>query len=249
VIKNSGNRNSGNFNSGNFNSGDRNSGGCNSGNCNPGNFNSGNFNSGNRNSGNFNSGDRNSGDCNTNSPKVRLFNHDSGWEYFCNEHNTFRRILNKYQKPLCEWISESNMSDDEKEKNESYKTTGGYLKVNESTFAGADVSKEDAEFLRATPNFDADILLECTGIDITNKKKKIVIDGKEILISKESFEEIKRHWRGVGAELLADNAPIKVQTLGEIAEEGSHEERTSMARWLAPVAHHRCCKDFKKKNL
>jgi hypothetical protein len=83
------------------------------------------------------------------------------------------------------------MSDKEKVINPTYKTTGGYLKVNESTYNGKEVTKEDREFLESVPNFDAEILKECTGI-VFNGKKKIIIDGKTIEISQDSYEELKR---------------------------------------------------------
>jgi hypothetical protein len=83
------------------------------------------------------------------------------------------------------------MSDKEKEENPTYKTTGGYLKINEGMRSDINISREDREFLMSAPNFDNDILKECTGIDLENEKVKIVIDGKEIWISKESAIELK----------------------------------------------------------
>jgi hypothetical protein len=68
------------------------------------------------------------------------------------------------------------------------------LKVNSNTFKDLEVSEGDIKFLKSVPNFDAEILLKTTGIDIHSQKKKIVIDGKEILISKESFEEMKKQF-------------------------------------------------------
>ncbi len=202
---NSGNNNSGNYNSGSYNSGDcnsghNNSGYYNSGNNNSGNYNSGSYNSGhnnsgyynsgNNNSGNYNSGSYNSGYCNTNSPTVRLFNKDSGWEFHDNNHSKFRRIIYKYQKLLCEWVYESNMTEQEKSDNPSYKTTGGYLKVNSSTYNGKEVTKEDKEFLESVPNFCPKILKETTGI-VFETTKKIVIDGKTIEISLDSYEKLR----------------------------------------------------------
>jgi hypothetical protein len=166
---NSGNDNSGNYNSGNYNSGHYNSGNRNSGNRNSGNRNSGHHNSGDYNSGDYNSGNYNSGNCNTNSATVRLFNKDSGWEFKCKEHLKFRRIISKYQRPLCEWVSDVNMTQKEKDGNPKYETTGGYLKVNPNTFKDLEVSEEDIKFLKSVPNFDAEILLETTGIDIRGK--------------------------------------------------------------------------------
>ena len=186
--------NTGDYNTGRYNTGYRNTEDYNTGDYNTGDRNTGDRNTGDYNTGRYNTGDRNTGDCNTDRPRVRLFNKESSWEFCSDIHVIFRRIIRTYSKPLCEWVSELNMTDKEKEENETYKTTGGYLKVNKERFNGEDISKEDEKFLRAVPNFDAEILLECTGIDLINKKKKIVIDGKEILISKESFEEMKRQF-------------------------------------------------------
>lgn len=200
MTTNTGNRNSGDFNSGNFNSGNCNSGNCNSGYGNSGRYNSGNSNSGYSNSGHYNSGkynsgyhnsgDYNTGDCNTNNQTVRIFNNDSGWEFYGDNHNRFRNILSKHSRLLLVWINSSNMTEDEKKENPSHKTTGGFLRSKGNKMRGT-LSKEDREFLLNVPNFDAKILEETTGI-VLDEKKIITIDGKDITISKESFEELKK---------------------------------------------------------
>ena len=48
---------------------------------------------------------------------------------------------------------------------------------------------EDKKKLFALPNFDAEIFKEITGIDVENKVK-VVCDGKEVWISRESAEAI-----------------------------------------------------------
>ena len=184
-----------NYNSGNRNSGYRNSGDYNSGYYNSGHYNSGDYNSGNYNSGYRNSGDYNSGDCNTNSPTVRVFNGNSGWEFYGEDHNKFRNILNRYSRGKVSWVYQTNMSVEEKTAYPDYKTTGGYLKVDSDYSQVKEVTKEDEAFLRSVPNFDADILLQTTGIDLTNQKKVIILDGREISISKESFEEFKKQFK------------------------------------------------------
>lgn len=193
---NTGDYNTGDCNTGRYNTGNHNTGNRNTGYYNTGRYNTGDYNTGERNTGRYNTGDRNTGYCNTNTPTVRLFNKDSGWSFYGVEHIRFRSVMQEYQKPLCEWVSESYMSEEEKKENPTYVTTGGYLKVNEDTFNGKDVTPEHVEYFKSLPNFDADILLECTGIDITNQKKKIIVDGKEILISKESFDDIRRQFMG-----------------------------------------------------
>jgi len=187
---NTGYCNTGDYNTGNRNTGSSNTGHCNTGHYNTGNYNTGDFNTGHYNTGSRNTGDYNTGDCNTNIPTVRLFNKDSGWEFHGENHNKFRSIIYKYQKLLCEWVYENKMTEQEKIDNPTYKTTGGYLKVNKSTYNGKEVTKEDREFLESVPNFDAKILEETTGI-VFKQTKTIIIDGKEIEISKESYEAFK----------------------------------------------------------
>ena len=103
-----------------------------------------------------------------------------------------RDIIYKYQRPLCEWISKSNMTVQEIKDNPTCETTEGYLKVNENCRNDTEISKEDRDFLLAVPNFDNDILKECTDIDLEDEKVKIIIDKKEVWISKESAEELKK---------------------------------------------------------
>jgi mannose-1-phosphate guanylyltransferase len=83
------------------------------------------------------------------------------------------------------------MNDVEKQENPNHTTTGGYLKVNSSTYNGKEVSNEDRKFLESLPNFCPKILEECTGI-VFDQTKVLTIDGKDIKISKESFDELKR---------------------------------------------------------
>ena len=196
---NTGNRNTGDYNTGDWNTGNWNTGDCNTGNRNTGNWNTGNWNTGdcntgNSNTGNYNTGNRNTGFCNTITPKVMIFNKNSDIIFETDLYYKIYNIFDKYSKPLCEWISANKMTDKEKQDNKTWETTQGYLKVNEIRSNGIDVTQEDEEFIRNLPNFDEQILLECTGIDLTKKKVKISIDGKDILISKEEFESIKKQF-------------------------------------------------------
>jgi len=71
---------------------------------------------------------------------------------------------------LTTFISEINMTDEEKEKNPTYKTVDGYLKV--FTYKEAwrnaydNATKEDIELLTALPNFDTDVFFDISGIRI-----------------------------------------------------------------------------------
>ena len=200
---NSGNRNSGNYNSGNYNSGNRNSGNRNSGNYNSGNYNSGNRNSGNRNSGNYNSGNRNSGyynsgnynsghynsgyynsgyynsgdynsgHCNTNSPKVRMFNHETEFNFTDKSIVRFNEILFNCPQSYkySDFIDKSKMSEEEIMEHPECETIGGYIKTiiveaDKQKWWDEDVSDDDKEFIKSLPYFDADIFYECVGVRV-----------------------------------------------------------------------------------
>lgn len=180
---NSGNRNSGNYNSGNYNSGNRNSGNRNSGNYNSGNrnsgyynsgnYNSGHYNSGYYNSGNYNSGDYNSGHCNTNSPKVRMFNHETEFNFTDKSIVRFNEILFNCPQSYkySDFIDKSKMSEEEIMEHPECETIGGYNKTiiveaDKQKWWDEDVSDDDKEFIKSLPYFDADIFYECVGVRV-----------------------------------------------------------------------------------
>ena len=190
---NSGNRNSGHYNSGNYNSGNYNSGYCNSGNynsgyCNSGNYNSGNYNSGHYNSGNYNSGNYNSGYCNsgnynsgycnsgycnTNSPKVRMFNHETEFNFTDKSIVRFNEILFNCPQSYkySDFIDKSKMSEEEIMEHPECETIGGYIKTiiveaDKQKWWDEDVSDDDKEFIKSLPYFDADIFYECVGVRV-----------------------------------------------------------------------------------
>ena len=178
-LSNSGNRNSGNWNSGDWNSGDSNSGNSNSGDWNSGDSNSGDRNSGNRNSGNRNSGDSNSGDWNsgdwnngffsTITPKITIFEKETKLSYLEVIRLRGMRVLDwNFENNF--WIYSNNMTEEEKEKYPSHKTTGGYLKVlpfkDACLLMWDNLSDDDKKSVIELPNFDKDIFYRITGIDI-----------------------------------------------------------------------------------
>ena len=165
---NSGKGNSGHHNSGNYNSGNRNSGYHNSGN-----YNSGNYNSGYRNSGYRNSGYYNSGNCNTNSPKVRMFNHETEFNFNDESIVRFKEILfdcpQSYE--YSDFIDKSEMSEEEIIKHPECEIIGGYIKTiiveaDKQKWWDEDVSDDDKEFIKSLPYFDADIFYECVGVRV-----------------------------------------------------------------------------------
>ena len=176
---NTGHRNTGNYNTGNWNTGDWNTGRRNTGRRNIGNWNTGDRNTGNRNTGHYNTGDWNTGDRNTgyfniDEPKVRIFwketdikREDISFPAFC-------------RFDLADWISEEDMTDEEKKQNATYTSTGGYLKSYEYQEAFKNsynsLSQEERvrqiKQLKALPNFDAEIFKQISWIDIETKEVK-----------------------------------------------------------------------------
>ena len=170
---NSGNYNTGNYNTGNDNTGDYNTGNCNSGDYNSGYHNSGDYNSGNYNSGDYNSGNYNSGICNTNSPKVRMFNHETEFDFNDEAIVRFRQIVFDCPQSYkySDFIDKSKMSEEEIMEHPECETIGGYNKIviveaDKQKWWDEDVSDDDKEFIKSLPYFDADIFYECVGVRV-----------------------------------------------------------------------------------
>ena len=81
-----------------------------------------------------------------------------------------RWLLKQIPKDVVEWIWSDNMTDEEKEQHPEYKTTRGYLKVLDESECGQlwwnNLETKDKDIIKAIPNFDPDILYECTGIRV-----------------------------------------------------------------------------------
>ena len=185
-IKNTGNRNSGYGNSGDWNSGYGNSGDKNSGNWNSGNRNSGDRNSGYGNSGYGNSTNRETGIFNTTQEKIRCFNKETNLTWDEIDHPSFDEFY------LNKWVSESNMTEEEKKNEPLFYVRGGYLKT--YTWEEAwqnywkDSDEEEKQKVLNLPNFDADIFKEITGIDVN--KEKVSLSGKEVKVTLDGVEYV-----------------------------------------------------------
>lgn len=150
-----------------------NTGKGNSGNCNSGTYNSGYHNSGNYNSGDYNSGNYNSGICNTNSPKVRMFNHETEFDFNDEAIVRFRQIVFDCPQSYkySDFIDKSKMSEEEIMEHPECETIGGYNKIviveaDKQKWWDEDVSDDDKEFIKSLPYFDADIFYECVGVRV-----------------------------------------------------------------------------------
>ena len=133
-------------------------------------------NTGNRNTGDRNTGCFNTGDWNTGCFNTGYFNTKTPKTIKAFGKKCLREDWENANKPSClyfsltKWIFESAMSDVEKQENPSYSHTGGYLKAFDYkeafTKSVTEASKEDRDLIRALPNFNADIFLEISGVDL-----------------------------------------------------------------------------------
>lgn len=145
------------------------------------------------NTGHYNTGHYNTGYYNTGNFHVGCFNTvDAEKAYY------FNKLISKAdwenaEKPF--WIYEPNpatlvlsedMTDKEKEEHPTHETTGGYLRKNdmkeEWAKAYAQATPEDIELTKQLPGFDADVFLEITGIDLSDKPNSPTCEGREIEI-------------------------------------------------------------------
>ena len=186
---NTGNRNTGNRNTGNRNTGDWNTGDWNTGYCNTGYRNTGNRNTGNRNTGDCNTGDWNTGYCNTGyrntgdwnsasfssgvfcteEPEILIFNKPSGMTFRQWRDSNACCLLNQIRFMPNVWVWDYDMTDEEKEAHPEYKTTGGFLKVLDTSDCCVrwweNLDEYQRRIIRSIPNFDAAIFKQITGID------------------------------------------------------------------------------------
>jgi hypothetical protein len=190
---NTGNHNTGNHNTGNHNTGYYNTGNDNTGYHNTGNYNTGNYNTGNDNTGHYNTGNDNTGNYNTGSFHVGCFNTvDAEKAYYFNT-LIARAVWDAAKKPIwlykpspTTWVESMSMTDQEKTDNPTYKTTGGYLRVNDikaewrNAYEGA--SAEDIQAVRDLPAFDYDVFEQITGLDLREKPQTAPCEGREIEI-------------------------------------------------------------------
>lgn len=174
---NAGGRNTGDRNTGNRNTGDRNAGDRNTGNWNTGDWNAGDWNTGNWNTGHQNTGDWNTGDWNTGDRNTGYFNTITPSEILVFNLPISREIWDRVNKPsflyrieLTWLVHESHMTDEEKIADPNFYMRGGQLKsrTHKEAWRKAwdDTTEADRRLVLSLPNFDADVFLEISGIDV-----------------------------------------------------------------------------------
>ena len=167
--RNTGDRNTGDWNTGDRNTGNRNTGDCNTGDCNTGDWNTGDWNTGNRNTGDWNSASFSNGVFCTEEPEILIFNKPSGMTFRQWRDSEACHLLNQIQFMPNVWVWDDDMTDEEKEAHPEYKTTGGFLKVLDTSDCCVrwweNLDEYQRRIIRSIPNFDAAIFKQITGID------------------------------------------------------------------------------------
>ena len=132
---------------------------CNTGNCNTGNCNTGDWNSASFSNGVF---------C-TEEPEILIFNKPSGMTFRQWRDSEACHLLNQIQFMPNVWVWAGDMTDEEKEAHPEYKTTGGFLKVLDTSDCCVrwleSLDEYQRNIIRSIPNFDAAIFKQITGID------------------------------------------------------------------------------------
>ncbi len=170
-----GDRSTGNCSTGNWSTGDRSTGNFSTGYCSTGNWSTGYCSTGDRSTGDFSTGDRSTGNWSTGYRSTGHFETKKRNLRAFNK-KVDEKLWNEAPKPAClyftitEWVNESDMTEEEKDKYTSYKATGGYLRVHDykEAFTKSVVSatKEERDLIRALPNFDDDVFFEISGCDL-----------------------------------------------------------------------------------
>jgi hypothetical protein len=177
--RSTGNWSTGNWSTGNWSTGDRSTGNCSTGDWSTGDWSTGNRSTGDRSTGYRSTGNRSTGNWST-----------GNWSTSSHSTGNFSTIdfsglslfnvpitkeqLNEIIFPswiyfdLTKWISEENMSEQEKNDNPNYSTTKGYLKVFTMKEAWLNaynsVSREEQLKIKDIPHFDADVFFQISGI-------------------------------------------------------------------------------------
>jgi hypothetical protein len=145
--------------------------------------NTGDYNTGYRNTGYRNTGHCNTGDFNTITPE--------GGYYFNRwlSHEDWDKAYKPswlYKPAPTTWVHPQDMTAEEKAEHPKHDTTGSYLRVNDMKAewrkAYDAASPEDREAVKLLPNFDAEVFLEITGLDLRDKPETAPCEGREIEI-------------------------------------------------------------------
>ena len=180
--ENTGLGNTGDCNTGDRNTGNRNTGDRNTGNCNTGDRNTGSWNTGNWNTGDWNKTNRSTGVFCNEEPKVIMFNKETEKTWKEWRSSKAYNILTKNIK--TQWISYSNMTEEEKEKYPDAKTCDGYLKEIDREESSKQwwnsLEINEKAIIIKLPNFDLDIFNDIMELKISKKEYKEILEWSKL---------------------------------------------------------------------
>ena len=166
-----GNGSTGHWSTGNWSTGNWSTGGGSTGN-----WSTGNWSTGGGSTGNGSTGDWSTGSWSTSNYSTGHFSTEDYSGFGCFDKPCTLEEWNSAYKPswlyfdLTKWVPECDMTDEEKESNPTYDTTGGYLKVynyKEAFQASYNrATREEQLRIKELPNFDADKFYQISGIRI-----------------------------------------------------------------------------------
>ena len=152
----------------------------------------GNWSAGYGSTGDYSTGHRSTGDWSTSNYSTGHFSTEDYSGFGCFDKPCTLEEWHAAYKPswlyfdLTKWVPECDMTDEEKESNPTYDTTGGYLKVydyKEAFQASYNrATREEQLRIKELPNFDADKFYQISGIRIDEapaeeeSKEKFVTD-------------------------------------------------------------------------
>ena len=166
---------------GNYSTGNYSTGNLSTGHMSTGNYSTGFCSTGDMSTGNWSTGCRSTGNCSTGNWSISNYStgHFSTEDYTgfgCFDKPCSHRQWRGAYKPswllfdLTDWVDKSDMTDQEKEDNPTYKSTGGYLKVYDYQEAFqasyAQATREEQLAIKDLPNFDAEKFYQISGIRI-----------------------------------------------------------------------------------
>ena len=159
-----GDRSTGSWSTGDRSTGDCSTGGSSTGDCS----------TGDRSTGYCSTGDYSTGDWSTSNYSTGHFSTEDYSGFGCFDKPCTLEEWSYAYKPdwlyfdLTEWVPECDMTDEEKEANPTYDTTGGYLKVYDykEAFQASynKATREEQLKIKELPNFDADKFYQISGI-------------------------------------------------------------------------------------
>ena len=126
-----------------------------------------------RNTGDWNSASFSNGVFCTEEPEILIFNKPSGTTFRQWSDSAACHLLSHIQFMPNVWVWDVDMTDEEKEVHPEYKTTGGFLKVLDTSDCCVrwweSLDENQRNIIRSIPNFDAAIFKQITGIDATKE--------------------------------------------------------------------------------